>query len=46
MDDLSKCTITDEEFEEFVDGNGISLCSDFGDCENCPFCETEDSKDD
>lgn len=31
------CSISDEEYEEYVKGNGISPCSDFGDCALCPW---------
>ena len=40
--DLEYCDITDEEYEAFIDGNGISPCSDFGDCNNCPFYEAKE----
>jgi hypothetical protein len=31
------CTLTDEEYEKFVDGWGASPCSEYGACELCPF---------
>lgn len=34
------CTITDEEYEEFVDGWGDGPCSEYGMCENCPWSTT------
>ena len=34
------CTITDDEYEVFVDGWGNSPCSEYGMCENCPWSIT------
>jgi hypothetical protein len=38
----SNCTATDKDFEEYEQGNGITPCSDYGDCQYCPYCEVWD----
>lgn len=34
---MSGCSITDEEYQSYLEGNGVSPCSDYGMCENCPY---------
>ncbi len=34
------CTITDEEYEAFIDSWESSPCSEYGMCENCPWSTT------
>lgn len=41
-----KCTATDKDFEEYEQGNGITPCSDYGDCQYCPYCEVYDESED
>ncbi len=31
------CIITNEELERYIDGNGVSPCSDLGTCFECPY---------
>lgn len=35
------CTITEKEYEDFIDGYGDSPCSEYGACEFCPFSDKE-----
>lgn len=34
---MNVCDIDDEEFNKYEQENGVSPCSDYGMCENCPY---------
>ena len=38
---ISDCSITDEEYQLYLEGNGVSPCSDYGMCESCPYWKEE-----
>lgn len=39
------CTITDEELAQFMDDYcGISPCSEYGMCEECPWGESDEGE--
>lgn len=33
------CNIYEEEYDMYLEDNGVSPCSDYGMCENCPYWE-------
>ena len=37
----SACSITDGEYQSYLEGNGVSPYSDYGMCESCPYWKEE-----
>lgn len=40
MEESINCTLTDSEHEAFAEDYGVSPCSEYGGCENCPWSDS------